>query len=184
MGISFSEPEKLKEIFDGPNRSQWQGTEYILSSLAIRKDDIIADVGAGTGYFSRLFAERVTQGKVYSIDAEPNMVSYMKQRFSTSFENVQVIQSEPDNPHIPADTKLVFIANTYRFIEDRMRFLSNLKSQTSPTTRFVVIDIKGNRGQVPSDKAISEWENAGFMVEIFDEDGCPEHFILIMSHQQ
>jgi len=179
MGISFSEPERLKEIFDSEHREEWQKTSHIIQSIGIKKDTIIADVGAGTGYFSNIFYQYIKTGKIYSIDSEPNMVTYMKDRFSSDqFERLNVIQSTPDNPCIPSDVDIVFIANAYRFIEDRENFLHKMKSQINAKTICVIVDLKGERARVTSDMTIDEISKAGFKIENVDFQGCPDHFIL------
>jgi len=179
MGISFSEPQRLKEIFDAQNREEWQRTSHIIGTLALKEDDIIADVGAGTGYFSNIFAQTIAGGKVYSIDCEPNMVAYMKDRFSAErFAHMQVIASMPDNPCIPSDVDIVFLANTYRFIERRDLFLQKMREQTKSGTRFVFVDFKGANARVTPEMARNEVQEAGFEVQSLDLDGCPDHYIL------
>lgn len=179
MAISFSDPEKLKEIFDGENREEWQKTSYIIKNLQLKADTIIADVGAGTGYFSNIFSQTLSNGKVYSIDCEPNMVIYLKNRFShDSFHNVDIVQSAMEDPCIPLDVDMVFVANTYRFINDRCAFLGNLFQQVKRHTRLVFVDFKGSHARVSPDMAIDEVQQAGFKVINFDITGCPDHYIL------
>lgn len=182
MGISFSEPERLKEIFDGENREEWQKTSHILSSLSLKDEDVIADVGAGTGYFSNLFSPLVNSGKVYAIDCEPNMVSYMKNRFAEpQFSNVSVRQSLRDDPLIPNDVDVVFLANAYRFMTERVEFLRKAREQAGKGTRFVIVDYKGANARVSPQQAIIEAEDAGFNILHFDDTGCPDHYILTFT---
>lgn len=179
MGISFSEPERLTLIFDGENREDWQRTSYILNSLDLRDDDIIADVGAGTGYFSNLFANEVKQGKVYAIDCEPNMIDFMVQRFTKeNIDNIATIQSQADDPCIPMECNIVFLANAYRFIQNRAEFLQKIYAQTQRDTRYVIVDFKHNNARVLPTQAIEEVHSAGFEVCDFDMTGCPNHYIL------
>ncbi len=179
MGISFSEPERLTLIFDGENREEWQRTSYILHSMALKENDIIADVGAGTGYFSKLFSDYVKQGKVYAIDCEPNMVDFMDQRFAKEkVDNIATIQSLPDDPCIPNDCTIVFLANAYRFITNREQFLQNVYEQTQQDAQYVIVDFKGSNARVSPAQAIEEVTRAGFEVSDFDTTGCPDHYIL------
>ena len=179
MGISFSDPERLKEIFDGENREEWQKTSYIMKHLQLNSNTVIADVGAGTGYFSDLFSQTLSDGKVYAIDCEPNMVTYLKSRFSNSrLNNVDIIQSKSEDPCIPRDVDMVFIANTYRFINDRSAFLGNLFQQVESNTRLVFVDFKGSHARVSPDMAINEVQQAGFEIINLDITGCPDHYIL------
>lgn len=184
MGISFSEPQRLKEIFDGETREQWQRTSHVINSLALKEDDIIADIGAGTGYFSNIFAQKIESGKVYSIDCEPNMVAYMQERFAAEqFAHLQVRQSLADNPCIPKDANIVFMANTYRFIHNRDSFLQKMCAQTGKGTRFVFVDFKGSNARVTPQMAINEVQEAGFEVLNFDLEGCPDHYILTFAYK-
>ncbi|QMV16876.1 class I SAM-dependent methyltransferase [Vibrio spartinae] len=179
MNISFSEPERLKEIFDSENREEWQRTSHIIRSLALKEHETIADIGAGTGYFSNLFAQIIRHGKVYAIDCEPNMVAYMQERFSgEAFAQIEIILSQRDNPCIPADAETVFIANTYRFIQERDAFLQKMREQTSRGTKFVLVDYKGSNARVSPQQAMDEVRQAGFEVVNFDTEGCPDHYIL------
>jgi hypothetical protein len=107
------------------------------------------------------------------------MVAYMKERFSAeNFTQIQVIQSMVDDPCIPADVDIVFLANTYRFIPNRDDFLHKMRQQTQSGTRFVFVDFKGATARVTAEMAKHEVEQAGFAVHSFDVDGCPDHYIL------
>lgn len=182
MGISFSEPERLKEIFDSSNREEWQKTSHILRTLDLKDDDIIADIGAGTGYFSNIFSQEVKNGRVYAIDCEPNMVCYMKNRFSENeCANIQTILSRADDPCIPSDTNIVFLANTYRFIQERDTFLLRIREQTGAETKFVFVDFRGSHARISQQMAMEEVKNAGFEVMTVDSSGCPDHYILIFK---
>lgn len=175
--MSFAEPEKLTLIFDAENREEWQRTSYILERLAIRDDMTVADIGAGTGYFSNIFAAQAQ--KVYAIDCEPNMVSYMQRRFQqSSHSNVDISQSTKTDPCLPNGVDLVFVANTYRFIRERPQFLNNLHAQVSPNTHIVFVDFKGEQAQVSPQMVVAEIEQAGFRVIDLDVSGCPDHYVL------
>ena len=182
MSISFAEPERLKEIFDGENREEWQKTSYIIKKLDLKNDVVIADVGAGTGYFSNIFSQIAINGKVYPIDCEINMVNYMKDRFGhDDFHNVEVLQSQLDDPCLPRQVDLIFIANAYRFITDRSTFLNKLFQQTKPDARFVFVDFKGSNARVSPSMAVDEVKDAGFEIVDLDTKGCPDHYILTFS---
>ncbi len=181
--VSFAEPEKLALIFDGDNRQEWQRTDYIMQHLAIAPDEVIADVGAGTGYFSAQFIRHSKAGKVYAIDLEPNMQAYLAKRF-TGEPRVQVRGCAADNPQLPEDVDSVFIANSYRFMAQRPRFLAHLAAQLAPSARVVIVDYKGSNARVSPEMAIAEVIAAGFEIYHFDRDGCPDHYLLSFRPQQ
>ena len=175
---SFAEPERLTLIFDAPDREDWQKTSRILAQMDLQPAMQIADVGAGTGYFSQLFAERVPAGRVYALDSEPNMVAHMQRRFAEVGQaQVAVRQSLPDDPCLPAGLDWVFMANVYRFVADRATFLRRMSAQMAAETRGLLVDFKGSP-VVPVEVACAELEAAGMVVRQCDISSCPDHFII------
>ncbi|WP_342608401.1 class I SAM-dependent methyltransferase [Vibrio tritonius] len=174
--VSFSDPEKLAKIFDDENRHQWQNTDFILSALNIKENEVICDVGAGTGYFCQQILDKTLASMVYAIDLEPNMVFYLKNRFSLE-PKVRPLSCQADDPQIPQDADVIFIANCYRFIQDRQRFLANLKQQIQRKARVFIVDFKGAASRVSPEQALSDVIHSGFEVLSFDRNSCPDHFI-------
>ncbi|MGF1740589.1 class I SAM-dependent methyltransferase [Vibrio profundum] len=180
MGMSFTEPEKLTLIFDAENREEWQRTSHVLNCLSINSEMTVADIGAGTGYFSNIFAGMAK--KVHAIDCESNMVRYMQNRFADSQHgNIKVTQSTLADPCIPEGVDLVFIANTYRFIQDRVTFLQNLWAQVSSQAQLIIVDFKGENARVSPQMAAAEVEQAGFSIVNMDMSGCPDHYVMELA---
>ena len=183
--ISFSEAERLSLIFDAENREEWQRTSHILQSLNLRPTMKVADVGAGTGYFTQLFATLLPQGIVYALDAEPNMVRFMEERFQHREDaNIQLQLCDALNPQLPADLDVVFLANVYRFIKQRDTFLANLYQQVQPNTLIMFVDFRHSHARVSPQQAMDEVTRAGFTIETMDMSGCPDHYILRFNKPQ
>lgn len=177
--ISFAEPERLSKIFDAENREEWQRTSHVLHTLNLRPDMWVADVGAGTGYFSALLADRLPQGRVFALDAEANMVAYMDRRFADEARgNITTGLTQPTDPTLPSGLDLVFLANVYRFIRERALFLANLQRQVTPETQIVFVDFKGAAARVSPAQAKEEVLAAGFVLDSLDLVGCPDHYIM------
>jgi len=177
--ISFAEAERLSLVFDADDREQWQKTSLILEALDLQPGMVIADVGAGTGYFSSLFSDRLPEGQVHALDTEPNMLSHMANRFAQEGRcNIILSQSRHDDPCLPPGLDLVFLANVYRFIQARETFLANLYQQIEDSTRVVFVDFKGEQARVSPQQAVNEVTAAGFVVERMDIHACPDHYIL------
>src|SRR5258706_8651205 len=76
----FGDAEKWSHVFDDPQRDAWQKPHEVIKALALKPDAVVADLGAGTGYFSARLANRLREGKVYAVDIEPDMVKYLSER--------------------------------------------------------------------------------------------------------
>ena len=76
----FDDAAKWAQVFDDPSRDAWQKPHEVIQALAPKPDAAIADIGAGTGYFTARLARMTPRGKVYAIDTEPDMVRYVAER--------------------------------------------------------------------------------------------------------
>jgi SAM-dependent methyltransferase len=85
-------PEELQYL-EEPDRGEWQMPERVIETLKLRKSDVVADVGAGTGYFSRRFAPQVAH--VYAEDIDPEALSFLRKE---ALANVTVVPGKPENP--------------------------------------------------------------------------------------
>ncbi|WP_211826932.1 class I SAM-dependent methyltransferase [Kistimonas asteriae] len=177
--VSFADPDRCSEIFDADNRVEWQNTPHVLNSLPLKEDTRIADIGAGTGYFASQFARLSPRGHVYALDTEPNMVNHMEQRFTAEqLTNIETRLCQPADPCLPAPVDIVFLANVYRFIQDRMSFLACLRRQIDHKTNVVFVDFRGDNARVTPVQALDEVRQAGFRIETMDTSGCPDHYIM------
>ena len=77
---SFEDADKWAKEFDNPERDAWQKPEEILEALNLQRTSVVADIGAGTGYFSVKLAKRIPEGKIFAADIEPDMVRYLGER--------------------------------------------------------------------------------------------------------
>ena len=77
---SFGDAEKWAHVFDDPERDAWQKPHQVIQALALEPDAVIADIGAGTGYFAARLANMLPRATVYAVDVEPAMVTYLGER--------------------------------------------------------------------------------------------------------
>jgi ubiquinone/menaquinone biosynthesis C-methylase UbiE len=162
---------------DDPRREDWQRPDKVLNHLLVKNGDVVADVGAGTGYFTMLFSERVGKnGMVYAVDVDEGMTEHIAKRVKNhGVSNVKVSLSPPDDPLLPkTSTDLVFLCDTYIFIENRARYLARLRDSLKSDGRLAILsfnmktEIPGApppRKRVPREVIIQEVENAGFVME-------------------
>src|SRR6476469_6893578 len=80
MEHRFDDPERYAKSFDDPARDGWQLPARVIEALALSPTASVADIGAGTGYFSVRIAKAIPRGTVYASDVEPSMVDYIRKR--------------------------------------------------------------------------------------------------------
>src|SRR5262245_63558641 len=105
----------------------------------------VADLGAGTGYFSVHLAKAVGEkGKVLAIDVEPNLVAYMKDRATKArLPQMTAVLAPPDDPKLPPrGVDLVLVVDTWHHIDDRLSYLKKLAAGLKPGGRVAVVDFK------------------------------------------
>ena len=140
---SFGDAEKWSHVFDDPERDAWQKPHEVIQALGLKSDAVIADIGAGTGYFAVRFANMVPAGKVYAVDVEPDMVRYLAERAKKEKRpNMIAVKAEPGDPRLPEKADLVVLVDVYHHIEARERYFRALAASLKPGGRVAVIDFR------------------------------------------
>ena len=142
-GQSFSDAEKWSRIFDDPEREAWQKPDEVIRTLKLSTDATVADIGAGTGYFAVRLARAVPKGRVFAVDAEPDMVRYLGERARREgLANLVPVQAEPNDPKLPAPVDVVLVVNTYHHIAGRVEYFRRLRASLKPGGRVAIIDYR------------------------------------------
>ena len=140
---SFSDAEKWSHVFDDPERDAWQKPHEVVRALALKPDARVADLGAGTGYFSARLANMLPKGRVYAVDIEPDMVRYLEARAKREgLRNLTAVAGKPDHPRLPEKVDLILLVDVYHHIEDRARYFSKLRASLRPGGRIAIIDFR------------------------------------------
>jgi len=167
---SFSGAEQWAHVFDDPKRDAWQMPHEVIQALALKPDAVIADIGAGTGYFAVRFANMVPQGRVYGVDIEPDMVKYLAERAKREKrDNVVAIAGAPDDPKLPEKADLILMVDVFHHIDDRARYFRKLRASLKPGGRIAVIDFRQDSPEGPPkaariapERVIAELKDAGY----------------------
>ncbi|MES9991476.1 MAG: methyltransferase domain-containing protein [Candidatus Thiodiazotropha sp.] len=164
-----------QEIFERPGREIYDRRHEILQALNLKPGMWVADVGAGTGLFTRLFATRVTEkGRVFAVDISEefisNIVQIAKDSGQTNIEGV--VNSQTSLGLQPNSIDIAFVCDTYHHFEDPKAMLSSFNRSLKPGGRLIIIDYRKLRGfssswimeHVRLDKmgVIKEVQQAGF----------------------
>jgi predicted methyltransferase len=139
----FGDAEKWARVFDDPERDAWQKPHQVIQALALKPDAVVADLGAGTGYFSVRLARMLPRGTVYAVDLEPDMVKHLEARAAReNLKNVTAIEAAPGDARLPAKVDVVLLVDVYHHIEDRERYFRKLAGSLAPGGRLAVIDFR------------------------------------------
>jgi SAM-dependent methyltransferase len=134
-------------IFDSPGREQRLQINRVMDILGIAPGKSVADIGAGSGWFTIRAARRVgAAGAVYAVDINPEAIRYIDRRVrSESLPNVKTILSKTDDPLLPKDAvDAVLLLKTYHEVADPVALLEHLRPALKPGARLGIIDRNGN----------------------------------------
>jgi ubiquinone/menaquinone biosynthesis C-methylase UbiE len=144
------DPKESALRFDDPARDLWQLPDRVIAALNLKSGQIVADIGAGTGYFSVRLAKSKALPKVYAADIEPEMVSYLQERAAKEgLTNVIAVQAAADQPNLPEPVDLILIVDTYHHIGDREAYFRRLAKSIKPGGWVVIIDFKPDSPEGP-----------------------------------
>jgi arsenite methyltransferase len=169
----FSGCAALKQCaYEGLSRDDWQRPDKVIQSLQIRPGDSIADLGAGSGYFTfRLVHATGPTGKVYAVDIDKDMAALLaKKAKDLGAHNVEIILAKPDDSLLPeSSVDLIFTSNTFHHIENRVAYFTALRKALRPNGRLAIIEFDQRswfswlgHHYTPSEIIKREMEQAGF----------------------
>lgn len=147
---SFGDADKWARVFDDPARDAWQKPREVIGALALKPDAVVADIGAGTGYFAARFAHMAPNGRVYAIDTEPDMVRHLAERARREgLANLSAVKGDPADPRIPAKADLIIMVDVFHHVDDRERYFARLRESLKPGGRVAIIDFRMDSANGP-----------------------------------
>ena len=185
---SFDNAEMWAKEFDDPARDAWQKPEQVLDALRLERTAIIADLGAGTGYFSVRIAKRVPEGKVFAVDIEPDMVRYLRERAQQEHLGVLVpVLASTESPNLPEPVDFVLVVDTYHHIDHRIAYFAKLRESLRPNGRLAIVDFKADSPNGPPpehrispEKATAELNAAGYSL-VATHPFLPRQYFLVFQ---
>ena len=140
---SFSDVDHWVSVFDDPARDAWQKPHELVAALHLRPGMTVADLGAGTGYFSRHLSSAVGQrGTVFAVELEPSLLVHLRDRAEKEkIDNVVPVLASADDPRLPAGrVDVVLIVDTYHHLDDRLHYLARLRRALGPGGRVAIVE--------------------------------------------
>ena len=133
-------------IFDSAGRADRLQIDRVMDILGIVPGKSVADIGAGSGFFTALAARRVgDKGMVYAVDINAEAIQYIDARIKkVNLHNVKTILGKADDPLLPARVDAVLLLKTYHEIAEPIVLFRNLRNSLAKDAKVGVIDRNGN----------------------------------------
>jgi SAM-dependent methyltransferase len=157
-------------IFEKAGRDERLQINRVMDTLAITQGKNVADIGAGSGWFTVRAAKRVgDSGQVYAVDINPEAIRYIDDRVrKEQIHNVKTIQGWEDNPLLPANQlDAVLLLKTYHEVAKPVTLLRNLRASLRPGAKVGIIDRNGNGANhgIDRDVVVKEAAEAGYVLD-------------------
>jgi ubiquinone/menaquinone biosynthesis C-methylase UbiE len=157
LGAAAQERERSRRLFppeelgvlEGPDRDAWQKPEQVMDALGIGEGSVVADVGAGGGWFTVRLARRVgPNGVVYAQDVQPQMLDSISRRIvRENLANVRYIRGERRDPKLPAGRlDAVLMVDAYHEFENPVALLRGVRAALKPGGRVGIINFTTEGG--------------------------------------
>ena len=178
-------------LLEAPDRDEWQRPQQILDALGVADASVVADVGAGSGWFTVRLARRVgPNGVVYAQDVQPEMLAAITRRVQREgLRNVRPVLGRGSDPQLPPGSlDGILLVGVVHEIEDRIALFANLATSLKPMGRLGVVDFRpGDSGpgpasleRVPATTIEAEATRAGLRL-LRDEAFLPFQYYLIFG---
>jgi SAM-dependent methyltransferase len=173
-----------------PNREREERTDLLLQNLALKATDHVADLGAGTGYFSFPIAQQVGSGKVLAVDIEPEMLRLVEQRkLVDGVDNIDTVLASEKSPNIPnASVDVVLLVDAYHEFSYPREVMTGVVKGLKPGGRVVLVEYRGEDRSVPikllhkmtQRQAIKEMSAVGLQW-LRTDDYLPQQHVMVFT---
>jgi SAM-dependent methyltransferase len=183
MPHRFDNAEHWAKVFDDPARDAWQRPDDVISALWLEPTSVVADIGAGTGYFSVRIAPKVAD--VIATDVEADMVRYLEERaVREGIANLRVQLTPADDPALPPVDRIL-VVNVWHHLADRVAYAKALGAALKPEGFIAIVDFKldaklgpPREHRLSPEAIIADLEAAGLVAELSPLE-LPEQYMVV-----
>lgn len=161
--------------YEGFGRDSWQQPDRVIGELGLKPGDHVADLGAGSGYFTFRLADAVgASGRVYAVDIDSAMLDYLTRHATErGYRNVEAVLAAPDDARLPeASIDVIFTSDTYHHLDDRVAYFRRAARSLRTGGRIAIVDFNDDWWFVwlsghwsPADQIRSEMQAAGYRLD-------------------
>ena len=183
--------EEWRRILEDPSRDGWQKPAQVLEALGLRPGQDVADIGAGTGYFSVRFAQAVGPGgKVFAVDIDQGLIDHLNERAKDAgLSNLEAVLAPTNDPLLSEKSlDIVFVCDVLHHVQDRQGYYAKLSGALRPGGRLAIVDFHKRETpvgppvamKIAREDLISELREAGFVLaQSFDF--LPHQYFLVFE---
>jgi arsenite methyltransferase len=187
----FDDVEHWTTVFDDPARDEWQKPATVVAALGIRPGMTLADLGAGTGYFSRHLSAAVgPDGTVFAVEPEPKLLAYLRDRAEREkTANVVPVLASLDDPRLPPRAvDVVLVVDTFHHIDGRVAYFRRLRRVLRDGGRVAIVDWHARplpvgpppEHKLARDQVVDEMRAAGYAL-VAEPDVLPYQYVLVFA---
>jgi predicted methyltransferase len=171
-------------------RDEEQRPEQVVRTMGLEDGDVVADIGCGTGYFTRPMARAVApRGRVYAVDIQPEMLRLLRDRVQEAgLTNVELVLGENDDPKLPPESlDWILLVDVYHEFQQPEAMLAQMREALKPDGRVALLEyrleglsavhIKTEHRMSP-EQVLREWEPAGYRLVARHEFLPTQHFFV------
>lgn len=184
------------EWLERADRDEEQRPDEVLETLGLRDGDVVADIGCGTGYFTRRMARAVAPtGRVYAVDIQPQMLVLLDGRLEEEgITNVVPVLGQSDDPKLtPSSLDWILLVDAYHELQQPRAMLAKMRESLRPDGRVALLEyrlegataahIRRDHRMSPK-QVLSEWEPEGFRLVDLHEFLPTQHFFVFEKADQ
>ena len=174
-----------------PEREAEENVSQAIQNMKLKPNEVVVDIGAGSGYYSFQIAEKLPEGKVLAVDLQAEMLAMMRQKIeSDKIQNVELIQGQETSPNLPENSAdMVFMVDVYHELSYPKEMMQEIVSALKPEGRFILLEYRMEDPSVPIkrlhkmslDQAIREMQAVGLKLKENINNLPWQHFMVFVK---